>query len=270
MGAVRLKRRVKVKLSDHTARPHKKGRSESCPSGQVEIRTENMIDTFLRFAVSFPKESFDHERNTPMASNDMQRTRLLAHLEARGFARAKELRHIGIAATAISRAVDAGLVDRVGRGLYRLPECTPDQRHCLAEVAKCAPRAVICLKSALLFHGVTDVRPDAIWIAIGYKDWAPRIKHTPIRIVRFRDDHLRNDVETHDVAGERVRVYSLAKTIVDAFRLPRHVERSTVIAATKVALYEGRKTPGEIAETAIENGVWPTVKPYLEAMIADD
>lgn len=248
----------------------KKEKSESRPCGQVEIQTKNVIDTLGRFAVSLPKESFDHERNTPMASNDMQRTRMLAHLEAHGLARARELRHIGIAASAISRAVNAGLVDRVGRGLYRLPECAPGQHHRLAEVAKCAPRAVICLKSALLFHGVTDVRPDAIWIAIGYKDWVPRIRHTPIKIVRFRDDHLHNDVETHAVSGEKVRVYSLAKTIVDAFRLPRHVERSTAIAATKVALYEGRKTPGEIAEAAIDNGVWRKVKPYLEAMIADD
>ena len=205
-----------------------------------------------------------------MASNDIQRTRLLKHLEAHGLARARELKRIGIAATAISRAVDAGLVDRVGRGLYRLSECPPSQHHRLVEVAKRAPRAVICLRSALLFHGVTDVHPDAVWIAIGYKDWAPRIEHTPIRIVRFRDDHLRNDVETHAIADGEVRVYSLAKTIVDAFRLPRHVERSAAIAATKFALYEGRKTPGEIAEAAIDNGVWNKVKPYLEAMIADD
>ena len=75
-----------------------------------------------------------------------QQERLLAYLRKHDIARAFELREIGVSATAISRAVEAGDVVRIGRGLYQAADAEADLNTNLAEVAKRAPRSVICLR----------------------------------------------------------------------------------------------------------------------------
>lgn len=169
----------------------------------------------------------------------------------------------------VSRAVEAGLVVRIGRGLNELPESTPDAHSALIEVAKRAPKAVICLTSALTFHDLTDLLPRKVWIAIGAKDWPPKIDYPSARIVRLREPYFSNGVESHVVGGVDLRVYSITKSIADAFRLPKLVERSVATTAMKTALRERKATPGKLASAAQANGAWKQMQPYLEALTAD-
>ena len=104
-----------------------------------------------------------------------QRQRLLEYLKSYAPARARDLEDIGVTAAAISRSVQSGEVLRLGRGLYGLPDSAPNTHETLIEVAKRAPKAVICLTSALAFHGLTDQLPRRVWIAIGAKGWEPKI-----------------------------------------------------------------------------------------------
>lgn len=85
----------------------------------------------------------------------------------------------------------AGEVMRLTRGLYQLPDAALDPQQSLAEAARLVPKGVICLASALAFHGLTDQMPPQVWIAIGRKDWRPRINYPPVRIARFPDEQLR-------------------------------------------------------------------------------
>jgi len=77
---------------------------------------------------------------------------------------------------------------------------------------------VIYLASALAFHGLTDQIPAKVWIAIGRKDWRPRIESPPLRIARFSDPQLVGGVEHHVIEGVRVPVFDVAKTVADLFR----------------------------------------------------
>ena len=143
-----------------------------------------------------------------MMTDHSQRARMIDFMEAHAPARSRDLAAIGVAATAISRAVAEGVVVRIGRGLYQLPDSEPDLHSALIEIAKRAPKAVICLTSALSFHQLTDQLPRKIWIAVGAKDWAPRIVYPQIRVVRFREPYLTNGLEVHNIHGVDLRVYS--------------------------------------------------------------
>ena len=103
---------------------------------------------------------------------------------------------------------------------------------------------MICLTSAVSFHQLTDQLPRRIWIAVGAKDWAPKIDYPQNRIVRFREPYLTNGLEVHNIHGVEVRVYSLAKLIADAFRNPKLVDRSVATEAMKSALNDRKATPG--------------------------
>ena len=190
-------------------------------------------------------------------------------LQRNGLMRARELRAAGVPPSTLSRLVESGEVLRVSRGLYQLAEASFDARHELAEAAKRVPKGVVCLTSALAFHGLTDQIPRRVWIAIGAKDWKPALDRPLLHIIRMTPILLSEDVEHHMIDGAEVKVFNTARSIADAFRHERHVGRNLAIETLREALRRRLVTPGAIADMAERRGVWTKVRPYLEAMTAD-
>ena len=190
-------------------------------------------------------------------------------LAERGIARLAELRNAGVTAATVSRMERNGEVVRLARGLYQLPDAELDANHSLAEIAKRAPKAVICLVSALAFHGLTDQLPRQIWLAIGRNDWAPQPNGPAMRIVRFTDSLLNESVDTHVVEGVPVKVFGIAKTIADCFRYRNKIGLSVAIEGLQETLRQRRATPGEITDQAERGGVGTVIRPYLEALTAN-
>ena len=204
-----------------------------------------------------------------MVNSVPQRQIALSVLAGRGIARMSELRAAGVTAATVSRMERDGEVTRLGRGLYQLPDADLDVNHSLAEAAKRTPKAVICLVSALAFHGLTDQLPRHVWLAIGSKDWAPKPDGTPIHIVRFTRSLLNEDVETHIVEGVPVKIFGIAKTIADCFRYRNKIGLSVAIEGLQEALRQRKAAPGEIADQAKRGGVATVIRPYLEALTAN-
>ncbi|MFT4636503.1 MAG: putative transcriptional regulator of viral defense system [Arenicella sp.] len=171
-----------------------------------------------------------------MIGTTKQEDRMLDFLEKHMLARSKELQAIGVAATTISRAVEAGSITRVGRGPYQLNGSAIDRNAALAEVRKQAPKAIICLVSALAFDGLTDQMPRMTWIAVGVSSWEPNFKQPQIRVVRLREPYFSGGIEKHSISGTLVQIYSIEKSLSDAFRLPKLVDRSVAIESLKSAL----------------------------------
>jgi predicted transcriptional regulator of viral defense system len=184
-------------------------------------------------------------------------------------ARASELHVAGIAATTIARAVEHGDVIRVGRGLYQLPDSDMDAETTLAEASKRVPKGTICMISALAYHGLTDQMPRKIWMAIGAKDWEPSIEYPPLRIVRFRSPYLEYGVERHAISGVDVPIYSIAKSLADAFRNPQLLDRSVAIECLRNAVTKRKATPVAIVEAARDCGAWKRMRPYLETITSN-
>ena len=204
-----------------------------------------------------------------MPRRSTQKQRLLEYLGSHAPARARDIEDVGVSAAAISRAVESGEVLRLGRGLYALPDSAPDTHESLIEVAKPVPKAVICLTSALAFHGLTDQLPRRVWIAIGAKDWEPKITYPKIRTVRFREPYFSGGIEEHQLGGTIVRMYAIPKSLADAFRNRRLVDRSVAIEALKSAIEQRKTTPSAIAEAARQFGAWNQMRLYLEAVTSN-
>jgi len=198
-----------------------------------------------------------------------QKDRALELLGTAGMARLSEFRRAGITAATVARLEREGAVVRLGRGLYQRPDAPLDVHHTLAEAAKRVPKGVVCLLSALAFHDLTDRTPAQVWMAIGRKDWRPRIDHPPLRIVRFGPGLIETGIEEHAVESVRVRIYGPAKTIVDLFRYRRVLGLNPAIEGLRGALRRQAATPADIAGLAAEARVWPLVQPYIEALTAD-
>ncbi len=197
--------------------------------------------------------------------------RRIAHtvLKARGIARLAELRAEGVTAATMSRMERDGEVLRLARGLYQLSDAPLDAHHSLAEAAKRVPKGVVCLVSALAFHQLTDQLPRQVWIAIGQKDWAPKVDGAPVRLVRFTARLLTEGVESHTVEGVPVKVFGVAKTIADCFRYRNKIGLSVAIEGLQEALRQRKTTPGEIVRQAERGAIATVIRPYLEALTAN-
>jgi predicted transcriptional regulator of viral defense system len=205
----------------------------------------------------------------PASVTSTQRSQALALLKQRGMTRLAEFGEAGITATTVSRMEQAGEVVRIARGLYQLPDAELDPQQSLAEAARLVPRGVICLASALAFHGLTDQMPPKVWIAIGRKDWRPRVSYPPIRLARFSDELLRRGVEQKRIAGTPVPVFGVAKTVADLFRYRRTVGDALAIEGLRQALRRRKATPAQIAREAQAAGVWGAMEPCVMALTGD-
>ena len=189
-------------------------------------------------------------------------------LQAHGIVRLAELRGVGVTAATVSRMERAGEVIRLARGLYQIFGAPLETDHGLAEAAKRLPKGIVCLVSALAFHGLTDQLPKKVWLAIGKKDWAPRSDGMPIRVVRFTESLLAESVETHMIESVPVKVFGVGKTVADCFRHRSKVGLSVAIEGLQEALRQRKATPAEIAYQAEHGGVATVIQPYLEALTA--
>lgn len=211
------------------------------------------------------------------AITERQQDKAVSLLSQRGMARLSEFIKEGITATTVSRMAEKGLIVQLARGLYQLPNAPLDANHTLAEAAKLVPKGVICLDSALAFHELTDRIPRYVWVAIGFREWRPRITHPPVQIVRFGPKVLNSGVETHLIENVPIRIYSPAKTIADLFYHAHRQHRwygsnvglTHAIQGMKEALRLRKATPAEIARFAAQAGMWKIVQPYLEALTVD-
>jgi predicted transcriptional regulator of viral defense system len=80
---------------------------------------------------------------------DTHTQRVLALAAQRGLLRASHLQELGIACVVLSRLTASGQLERVGRGVYRLPERHGSEHESLATIAVKVPQAVFCLLTAL-------------------------------------------------------------------------------------------------------------------------
>ncbi|MCE2475781.1 MAG: transcriptional regulator [Alphaproteobacteria bacterium] len=160
-------------------------------------------------------------------------------------------------------------MNRLARGLYQLPDAPLDANHSLAEAAKRVPRDVVCLVSALAYHELTDQLPRVVWMAIGTSDWMSKQERPALRIVRFTDALLTDDVLTVPIENVPVKVFGVAKTIADCFRHRRKVGSTVALEGLQEALRQRKGSPAEIARHAERGGGATVVRPYLEALTAN-
>jgi predicted transcriptional regulator of viral defense system len=199
-----------------------------------------------------------------------QRDRALVLLGKRGIMRLSDLTAAGVHAASLARLVEDGTIVRAGRGLYELADRDVSLSHDLAEMAVRVPKGVICLISALAHHEITLQNPRAVWMAIGPKDRNPAISHRAVRFVHFGEAALQAGVQRVDIDGVAVRIFSPAKTIVDCFRYRRIVGLDVALEALRLGVRSGRARPADIARLAKSLRIWSVLRPYLEAVTADD
>ena len=199
-----------------------------------------------------------------MASSKTSSKKLLSLAGKTRVLRPRDLAPLGIPRVVLYREVERGTLERVGRGLYMSTGAEVGEFHALAEAATRVPRGIVCLLSALRFHGLGTQAPFEVWMAIHPDARKPRVDYPPIRIVRFSGRALAVGVETHRVEGVEVRVTSLAKTVADCFKYRNKIGLDVAIEALKDYRHARRGTISDLLQAAHACRVARVILPYLE------
>jgi predicted transcriptional regulator of viral defense system len=201
-----------------------------------------------------------------MQSTD--RARFLTLAARLGVVTAGDAARVGIHSQQLTRLVRAGVLERLSRGQYRLVEHPVTEHHGLVMAARAVPGGVICLLSALGFHGIGSQLPAEVWVAVARGSRTPAVEQPPLRIVRFSGDAFTEGVERHRVEGATVRVYSVAKTLADLFKHRNKVGIDVAVEALREAWRERRFSMDALDRAARVCRVERVMRPYLEAIVS--
>lgn len=170
----------------------------------------------------------------------------------------------GISRRTLYAMRDEGLLTQLSRGVYRLASLPDLGAPDLVTVSTRVPEGVVCLVSALAFHGLTTQIPHAVDIALARGASAPRIDYPPISVHWFSGNAFTSGVDTPTVDDRTIRVYSQEKTIADVFKYRNKL--GTDVALEALRMWRARRRPVEhLLGQARVCRVERIIRPYLEA-----
>lgn len=185
-----------------------------------------------------------------------------------GMLRTRDARRLGIHPRTLYALRDAGELERVSPGLYRLQSLAPLTSPDLVPLALRVPRAVLCLISALAHHGLTTQIPHRIDIALPSHAQVPKVGGIPLRVFWYSEPSFSAGIETAAVDGVKLRVYSPEKTIADCFKYRNKIGLDVAIEALRTYRQRTQKSNYQAIHRFAEiNRVQRVVQPYLEATL---
>lgn len=162
---------------------------------------------------------------------------------------------------------DQGVIERLGRGMYRFADMPSLGNPDLATVALKVQKGVICLISALSWHEMTSEIPHQIYLALPRGAEPPRLEHPPLRVFWFQGAAFTEGAEEHVLDDIPVRIYSPEKTLADCFKYRNKIGLDVALEALKLYRQRKRLKVDEIMHFARICRMEKVMRPYLEATL---
>jgi hypothetical protein len=195
----------------------------------------------------------------PQALDVLDRLRLLGPVF-----RAGEAVGAGVSWRDLYQARDAGLVLELSRGLYQLRDAAGLDQLDFVTVGARAPRAMVCLGSALAYWDLSDEIPGWVDLAVPSGTHRPRIDHPPTRVHVFGAATFElGRTEITVAPGAGFAITDPERTVVDAFRFRHRLGEGLAVGGLRRYLRRPQPKPGRVLELA---GALRVRTPVLDAL----
>ena len=184
-----------------------------------------------------------------------------------GMLRTAQAVNAGIQPRILYAMRDAGELQMLRRGCYRLADIDSMSEPDIVVIAKSVPNGVICLISALAFHDITTQIPIHVDLAIPAHRHLPKIDYPPVQPYWFGGAAYAEGVESHEIDGVEVRIYGSAKTVADCFKYRNKIGLDVAIEALKFCRQRKRTSVREFLKFAKICRVDNIMAPYLETIL---
>lgn len=193
-------------------------------------------------------------------------TKLRPLLLRQSVIRSRDLTRLGLPRTALAAPLADGTLARLSRGVYAVSGHAISEHHSLAQAAVRVPHGVVCLLTALVFHGLTTVSPHEVWLAIHRKARLPKPGAPPLRIVRFGQLALLAGSSLESIDGIPVRITTAAKTVADCFKYRNKIGTHLAIEALREGWAKRKFTLDDLWVMADVCRVRNVMRPYVESL----
>jgi predicted transcriptional regulator of viral defense system len=183
----------------------------------------------------------------------------------KGLVRSSDLNQLKVSRVVLARMSASSQLEKISRGLYRLPDSFNPQHDSLLTIAAKVPQAVICLVSALQFYELTTQLPREVWIAMPRGSHVPKIDYPPIKMVQYSGGSFTEGMEVVPVGQLQFKVYNVDKTIVDCFKHRNKIGIDVAIEALKEARRKRLIDMNALWHYAEICRMTNLMRPYLEA-----
>jgi predicted transcriptional regulator of viral defense system len=185
----------------------------------------------------------------------------------KGYARMKEMKESGFQTREIHTLVKAGSIVKVRPGMYRLANIQLGESHGIVEVCLAMQKAVICLSSALAYHGLTTFMPTSISYAIPRSDKPINLAHPPTEVYYFSQSQYVIGIEVHETKAGRIRIYGAEKTICDCFRFRHTLGEDIALEGLKTYLRRRNRNLDTLMKLARTCRVESILSHYVKAIV---
>ncbi len=184
-----------------------------------------------------------------------------------GILRTSEALDLGVHPHTLYAMRDAGMLERLARGLYRLANLPPLSDPDLVTVALKIPDGVICLVSALAYHELTTEIPHAIDVAVQQGSRQPHLEYPPLRVFWFSGPAWHEGVATYPIDDIPIRITNPAKSVADIFKFRRKLGTDIALKALKRYRAHDSFDVNELLHYARICRVRSVMQPYIEALL---
>lgn len=180
--------------------------------------------------------------------------------------RAKDVLGASDPRSTLRRMVMRGELIQVDRGRYALSDAETSASHSLVEATRRYPGGVICLVSALVFHGIGTQMPHETWL-MRHDRKVPPPHGSPVRFVYCTNAAFDHGMEGHVIEGTMTRIYTPAKTVADCFKYRNKIGLDIALEALREGWRGRRFTMDELWAAAKVCRVQGVMQPYLEMLL---
>lgn len=171
----------------------------------------------------------------------------------------------GISRYSLYKMRDNGILEQISRGIYRLVDLPPISNPDLVTVSLRFPKAVICLISALSYHGMTTQIPQEVSVAVPREARMPSLDYPPVHAYKFSAEAFESGIKKHQIDGVTVLIYGVEKTLADCFKYRNKLGMDVVLEALKLYRSQKKININKLLKYSRVCRVEKIMKPYLEA-----
>jgi predicted transcriptional regulator of viral defense system len=193
-----------------------------------------------------------------------QSEKILHLAQTQSTIRTRDAIELGIHPEYLRRLVEQGLLFKSGRGMYTYIDASLTEHHSLTIASQRVEHGVICLLSALQFHGIGTQAPFEVWMAIDVHARRPNSDVLSLHPIYMSGLALTMGIETHSIEGTPVRIFNLPKTIVDCFKYRHKIGLDVALEALRESWESRRCSMDELWEYAKICRMSKVMRPYLE------
>jgi Predicted transcriptional regulator len=200
------------------------------------------------------------------------RERVLEMLAGGHLLRSRDFALENIPRVVLKRMLAAEELEQPQRGVYRLAgeTCEDETRMKAAELAGRYPSGLLCLMSALRFHGMTDDMNSQWTLAV--RRTSPVASAAWVKVIRWTSEDFHTvGVVTEQIAGVNVRITSPERTVADVMRRTNGCSDEIAFKAFAAYLRDGGE-PERVGRIARKLGFHQDVGrmiPFARQILAD-